>query len=772
MNITRRDFLAFTGFTLVGTLGGWYFKSQILPYEDYYLGANFRMQKETIRTGVCGMCPAGCGIRVRLVDGVPVRITGNPDCPIGEGGLCPRGQMGLELHYNPDRLAGPVERAGSGDSLSWKSITWNAGLEKLRAQIKIAQKSSSRNTMPVMALCPDERSLRTELFARTLSKLGSLEGLIPINTQRDNSARIALERMCGYTDWPVYDIERADLLVVFDTPVFSGWGNSTALAKMYGDFRRGRERRGSMIFIGSRRGQEGRVADEYIEVKPYTSATLALGLVHVLLREGLYNNSYVKEHCEGFSEFREMILEKYATEYVSSETGVPIETINILARRIASSERPLALGERRPQNSGVAEQMTYVALNAMLGSIGMRGGMVLQENLPLTSVRKAKSTITGNSDKQSLIAEVVQIALHNNAMLPQVLLIDRVNCGLLSTTVPGWDEFIQQIPFVVSFSPYPDAGAQLADIVLPDLDFLERKHDVIGAPSLEFPSLGVAEAVVEPLADGKDTNDVLLHLLNDDFLNNGTISWSDSESQVQSIRKELHRELFALKRGLPFDTKVTRDWVENMESGGWWSSDFKDFSSFESRLSEKGGWTDPFVPVSARRKRTFGGGRRIKLQPLSNKLAANSLVAENLPVPSPSSLDGKWSSLRVAPISALALSALPYGNVPHLLEFVEPGIIYGWAPWLELHPDLAAKLNVIEDDTVEIKTSDGSRECRVTLNLRLHPDIAALPIEMFGLGDGRWVRENMRQPLVATAYDKQLGTKPLTTGFELKVRKV
>ena len=771
MNITRRDFLAFTGFTVVGTLGGWYFKNQILPYEDYYLGSDFRKHQETIRTGVCGMCPAGCGIRVRLVDGVPVRITGNADCPISEGGLCPRGQMGLELHFNPDRLAGPLERSGSGDTAQWKSITWDEGLNKLREEIVAAQasqESSREKSTAIMALCPDERSLRTESFARALEKLGSADGLIPINSQRDNATLTALQRMCGYTDWPVYDLERSDLLIVFDTPLFSGWGNSTSTARMYGDFRRGQERRGHMIFVGSRRGQEGRVADEYIEVNPYTSATLALGLAHVLLREGLYNSSFVKEHCAGFADYRDVVLAKYTTDYVSDQTGVPIETINTLARRIAASERPLALGERRPQGSHVAEQMAYVALNAILGSVGVRGGLVLQENLPLNTVRKAKSTVTDNSSSKSLIASRVSEALHNKNLLPEVLLIDRVNCGLLSTTVPGWDEFIQQIPFVVSFSAYPDAGAQLADMVLPDVDFLERAQDVAGAPSIENPSFGVTDPVVKPLTNGKDTTHVLMNFLSEEFLKTGAISWSDAEKEFHKLRDELHRELFELKRGMVFDTKITRDWMENMESGGWWSSDLKDFASFESQLNKKGGWTDPFVSVSARRKRALGTGRQIDLQPLIKEISANSLERE-MPAPR---VDGAWSALRVVPMSALALSALPYGNVPHLLEFAEPGLIYGWSPWLELHPELAAQLKVAEDDMLEVQTADGVRTCRVVINNTLHPEIGSIPLEMFGLGNGQWVRENMRKPLVESKYDAQRKNTPSTTGIALKVRKV
>ena len=59
---------------------------------------------------ICGLCEGGCGLTVRLVDGLPVGLKGSPHHPLNRGGLCPVGQAGLEVLYSTDRLQTPLRR--------------------------------------------------------------------------------------------------------------------------------------------------------------------------------------------------------------------------------------------------------------------------------------------------------------------------------------------------------------------------------------------------------------------------------------------------------------------------------------------------------------------------------------------------------------------------------------------------------------------------------------------------------------------------------------
>jgi anaerobic selenocysteine-containing dehydrogenase len=767
MEFSRRDFLTFAGFTAVGVLGGRYLKNQILPYETYYLGNDFRKRKEEFQTGVCGMCPAGCGIRARLVDGQLVKIDGNPDCSLARGGLCSRGQMGVELHFNPDRLAGPLQRNGRAGTQSWQSVPWDGALAVLREKLSQAKANGKKRSIAV--LCTEERSIRTELWHQVLEQAGSADGLVFVNPLRDEAARAAVAAFSGSAGWPVYDIRHSDTLFVFDTPAFSGWSNTTAIARAYGDFRRSNVSRGKLIFIGSRRGLEGLAADVFVPVKPYTSPILALGLMHVLVSEGLFDSSFVTNSCRGFELIKDMVSRHFDLDVVSARTGVPIETINALAREFGASTRPLAIGERRPQPSHAWEQLVYMSLNALKGSIGVPGGIVVREELPLKTVRSMQG---GAQPTQGTRVEAfIENALADDRNLPEVLFIDGVNLSLLGAYESRWRQLLERVPFVVTFSPYPDSSAQVADLVLPDLDFVETSHDLLPGPDVEIPSVAVASPVVSPLVDGKDTRLVQLHLLDPDFRERGAVSWKRAEDQLSGLRLALHRELFEARRGLVNDSVTSGDWMQRMESGGWWTTELKDFDSFDRQLEAKGGWADPYVSDTARRRRTMGRNGQFDLKALVDTLPVSELLSGNLFPAGPRRDSGPWMTITALPASVLGLSALPFGNVPHLLEFPEPGLIYGWEPWLELHPDTASGIGANEDDRIIIRSAEGERECRIVMNDSLHRDVAAIPFEMFGLGEGTWVRENMRATISVLPDSKATSNQPLRCGVAIQIRK-
>ncbi len=116
--LKRRDFLFYGGATIVGITLGELGRRQLARAEER---ANAWRERgvETWATSVCRECPAACGVRVRLVDAVPVKLDGNPLCPVARGRLCPKGQAALEAYFDPDRLLGPARRVGKRGEGRW-----------------------------------------------------------------------------------------------------------------------------------------------------------------------------------------------------------------------------------------------------------------------------------------------------------------------------------------------------------------------------------------------------------------------------------------------------------------------------------------------------------------------------------------------------------------------------------------------------------------------------------------------------------------------------
>ena len=87
-----------------------------IPYEEYW------------STGICLQCPGGCGLRIRSVNHWPVKLEGIEDYPINRGRLCPKGQAGLQVLYDPDRIRHPLKRKGKRGDGDWEKISWEEGI--------------------------------------------------------------------------------------------------------------------------------------------------------------------------------------------------------------------------------------------------------------------------------------------------------------------------------------------------------------------------------------------------------------------------------------------------------------------------------------------------------------------------------------------------------------------------------------------------------------------------------------------------------------------
>src|ERR1035437_6224612 len=100
------------------------------------VATNLRVGSETQVLSTCGLCHAGCGIRVRVVGGRAVKVEATPDSPFNRGRLCARGQASLEVLYNPDRVRGPMRRAGPRGENRWQPLAWDEAIASLTDELR------------------------------------------------------------------------------------------------------------------------------------------------------------------------------------------------------------------------------------------------------------------------------------------------------------------------------------------------------------------------------------------------------------------------------------------------------------------------------------------------------------------------------------------------------------------------------------------------------------------------------------------------------------
>jgi formate dehydrogenase major subunit len=127
MGVSRRDFLKISGSTLLlGPLAA------PAPADAQEQEIKTKGAKQT--TTVCPYCSVGCGIIVHTKDGKVVYTEGDPDHPINEGTLCPKGASIMQLVQNDTRVLKPMYRAPGADS--WKEVEWGWALDQIAKKVK------------------------------------------------------------------------------------------------------------------------------------------------------------------------------------------------------------------------------------------------------------------------------------------------------------------------------------------------------------------------------------------------------------------------------------------------------------------------------------------------------------------------------------------------------------------------------------------------------------------------------------------------------------
>jgi formate dehydrogenase major subunit len=127
MGVSRRDFLKISGSTLLlGPLAA--------PAPADAKEQEIKTKGAKATTTVCPYCSVGCGIIVQTKDGKVVNIEGDPDHPINEGTLCPKGASIMQLVQNDTRVLKPMYRAPGADA--WKEVEWDWALDQIAKKVK------------------------------------------------------------------------------------------------------------------------------------------------------------------------------------------------------------------------------------------------------------------------------------------------------------------------------------------------------------------------------------------------------------------------------------------------------------------------------------------------------------------------------------------------------------------------------------------------------------------------------------------------------------
>ena len=785
MELTRREFL------IAGTAASAMPACALSLPQVIYAGAKDGASEPLERTvmTLCRQCPGGCGLRVRIVNDRVVGIAGNPDHPINLGGVCARAPAAVQTLYNPDRLTQPLLLAGPKGSGEFRPVEWPEAIRRLAERLRTTRQKPGPHGVAVVI--GGGRGMMRLLWSRFLGAYGS-NNLIDWAAPEAHELYPVAWAMQGLHRGIGYDLARTRYVLSFGSQWLDAHWSPAQASNAFAAMRTSDPAfRPKFISIEPRLSLTGAKADEWIPIRPGTEGALAMGLAHVLLREGLYDRQFVEHLTYGFEDpvggdgerigYRRLVLRDYAPSKVARITGVGQETIFRLAREFAAHQPSLALGF---DGSGVATQRVYDrmaihALNALVGSIDVPGGVthfqdidLLSRPMPQADAFAEQGLAKPRIDRSDpSVYPLGGVSGHNLAERILADLPYPIEVLVLAGANPVFDcphpermkQALAKVPFVVSLSPWLDDSARWADMIIPDRHFLtawdlDFSHTLTGQPTVT-----IGQPAVEGPPATRSSADLVLELAREI---GGPVAEALPFRDARAVVRAACDTLAASGRGVPFGPVEEVGWIRLLERAGWRPPPAGRADEFYRKVTGAGGWFDPIY--------YHREWNRVFRSPPRQFAFHSTVISDRIKVKSP---DGDirclphYEPLHETPFDPAfpihlyvyplpLLAGLSDSNVPWLIDACGSVMRQRWTSWVEINPATAERLHIRDGDAVVVRSSRGEMSTRAKLFEGIMPNVVAMPWGLGHEGGGRWSDGVGQNP----AHVVEVQTDPLTSG--------
>ncbi|MDI3342093.1 MAG: molybdopterin-dependent oxidoreductase, partial [Sphaerobacter sp.] len=450
-------------------------------------------------------CPDTCATLTTVRDGRAIAFGADPEHPITQGWLCAKVRPYLDRVYHPDRLRYPLRRVGPKGAGQWERITWDEAIAEIAArwQAIIAEYGAA-------AILPYSFSGTLGLVQNTVAsaRLWNRMGASGLERSICGAAAEAAVQATYGARWA------PDMADVLHSKLVLIWGhNPASTSPHFMPFLRRAQRQGTrVVVIDPRRTLTARSADLHLRPRPASDAALALGMMHVIFREGLHDEAWLEAHTVGWRELRDRAA-AYPPERVAAITGLPAEQIVALARDFATTKPALlkfADGVQRHGNGGQTAR-ALACLPAVAGQVGRRGGGLFYSTSDYIAW---DAEAVGHASECPPVPRVVNMNRLGAALLGEVtdppIMALYVFCANPAASTPDRGAVLAGLRredlFTVVHELFLTDTAQYADIVLPATSQLEHVdlHKGYGHRYLSY-----NHPAIPPLGEAKSDWDVM-----------------------------------------------------------------------------------------------------------------------------------------------------------------------------------------------------------------------------------------------------------------------
>ena len=695
-------------------------------------------------------CPDACSVLITIEDGRATKIQGDPEHPVTQGFLCAKVAKYLDRVYSPDRVLYPMRRVrpkgptgaagASAAQTAFERISWDEALDEITSRFKtVISESGPEAILPysyggtlgaLNGASMDRRffhRLGASQLERTICSTAGEEGLksvlgIKLGTEPEQFAH-------------------SRYIIAWGSNIH---GNNVHLWPFIEEARR---KGAKLVVIDPYRTRTAQCADWHLPINPGTDAALALGMMHVIINENLFDADYVSRYTLGFDDLKAR-AQQYPPETVAHWTGIAADDVRKLAREYAT-ERPsvirLNYGIQRSEGGGMATRAVTM-LPCLIGSWKELGGGLQMSlsgsfglNRPALEMPELMQKALG---RPARIVNMVQLGTALNTLdSPPIRALFVYNSNP-AAVCPNHNEVVRGLKrpdlFTVVHEQFFTDTTDYADIVLPATTFFEHK-DLQTAYGHYY--LQVSEQAMEPVGECRSNVELFRALaermgLQDECFRESVDSMIDRALDAPNpwlkgiTRERLEREHWIrLKFGAAAPKGAIQD--DGVAASLQRCSDTKPNVAGFGEDADFGIDAAPFLPFAHGNFPTPSGKAEFYNEALKQR-GLDPVVAFT---PPEESRHGKQAAK--FPLELLARKPdnhlnSTFSNVPSVRK-MEP-----WIGMLEMHPNDAKARGVRDGDRVRAFNSRGEIVLQARVDGAVSAGVVAARLDWarFGVDDG------------------------------------
>ena len=519
-SMTRRGFLKLAGATgVAGVVGMTGLPSPLKASvtEEQKSSLFLKYDRGVLSPSFCEMCFWNCGVNVYTRKGKIHKLEGNILNPNNRGHLCAKGNAGIDSTYDADRVQFPVIRVGKRGEGKFRKASWDEAYQYIYDKLNPLIKKYGPQTLVNFMHGTGEPHIHALTKA-----LGSPNSVIPAYTQCLGSREMAWILTFGT---PVSGHEPFDMANSKHIMLFGRNMAGAVQVREAEDFSIGVANGAKLTYIDPRLSESGVNATNWLQINPGTDLALALGFIHVILRDGLENIEFVSKYCYGYDKLVNHI-KKYTPQWASKKSGIDAKLIEKIAWDFAKdAPNVVAVPPRRTSRYGndVQTVRAIAILNALMGNWGVPGGIWVRSKVPLKLPEydepgQPKTRRADGAGKGEEYPFAPTSLGRTNGMYEATLkqkpypikawfIYDTNPIYHSSAGVNDIYKAIENLDFIVAIDTQFSDTVMYADVVLPESTYLER-YDNPHIQSDKVPFIALREPAIKPIYDTKGCYDI------------------------------------------------------------------------------------------------------------------------------------------------------------------------------------------------------------------------------------------------------------------------